>query len=490
MVVGKLVFTSSLFGTCYVKIKKMTFGSYLFFTKIYNEMSVQINNVEMYDVAYLKDKIPTYFSGFSTNVFRIVKKKEVPESEYVYASYSTKTGWKVLEKDTTYARKKMLITKKWCDKNIPGLDTSQTDAEYDPLPPLLKLDDSEKFTDEKNNVVNIQIRGEKRHVDNVFFRTVDIGHMLEIDQIRTTITNGTSTFQKGVHYTYFSKEKSDNSGGHTVAMYLTYGGLVKLLFSSKKNMAIHFQRWAVTTLFTVQMGSHDDKQQLGSDVLGVNIKAIKSFLNTSVTATPVVYMFTLGKVKDLRAILNIPESFNDDDTVVKYGLSKDLRRRSQEHEKTFGKLLKDVPCAEMVLKYHVYIDQFYLSDAETDVGKYFKGAHWSLDNDRFEELACIPDHMLNSIVHNEFKRIGAEYGGKLQDLQSQLSNSNKLNERLEMTLEMQKASHDQFVDAQKASNDALKETNERIIAEKQNVVDEKEKLIELYRQILERNLMS
>lgn len=330
-------------------------------------MAIEINNVSMYDVSYLKDKIPTYFSGFATKVFNIVKKKEVPESEYIYVSYSTKSGWKVLEKDSIYPKKKMLITKSWCDKNIPGLDTSQTDVEYEPLPPLLKLQEGELFKDESNNVVDIQIRGEDRHVDKVFFRGVDVGRMLDIDKIRATLIHENSTFQKDIHYTYFIKEKSDNSGGHTIALYLTYWGLAKLLFSSRKNMAIHFQRWAVTTLFTVQMGSHEDKQKLGSDVLGVNIKAIKSFLNTSVTTTPVVYMFTLGKVKDLRATLNIPDSFNDDDTVVKYGLSKDLKRRSQEHENTYGKLLKDIPCAEMVLKYHVHIDQFYLSDAETDI---------------------------------------------------------------------------------------------------------------------------
>jgi hypothetical protein len=452
-------------------------------------MAVAIDNVFMYDVSYLKDEIPTYFEGFSTNVFKIVKKKDVPEIEYCYASYSTKTGWKVLEKDTVYSRKKMLITKSWCDKHIPGLDTSQTNTEYDPLPPLLKLDDDERFKDENNTVIDIQIRGEERHMDKVFFRGVDIGRMLEIDQIRTTLTKSTSTFEKDVHYTYFSKEKSDNKGGHTIALYLNYWGLMKLLFTSRKNIAIHFQRWAVSTLFTVQMGSPDDKHKLVSDVLGVNIKVIKSFLDTGVTATPVVYMFTLGKVKDLRVIFDIPDSFGDDSIVVKYGLSKDLKRRSQEHDKTFGKLLKGTPCSEMVLKYHVYIDQFYLSNAETDIANYFKGAHWALNHVKIDELACIPDHMLNSIVHNEFKRIGEAYGGKLQDLQMKIGNANKLNDRLEMTLAMQKASHDQLVDV-------LKENNERVIAEKQNVlvekqhlVDEKERTIELYRKILERNLM-
>lgn len=54
---------------------------------IHRKMAVEINNVSMYDVSYLKDKIPTYFSGFSTNLFKVVKKKNVPDSEYIYASY-------------------------------------------------------------------------------------------------------------------------------------------------------------------------------------------------------------------------------------------------------------------------------------------------------------------------------------------------------------------------------------------------------------------
>jgi hypothetical protein len=454
-------------------------------------MAFELNNVFMYDVAYLYGKVPSYFKGFTQNLGKIVEKKNVPKSEYCFASYSTKSGWKMLAEDSVYSRKKMLITQKWCDVNIPGLATEEYEPTVllTPLPPLLILDESEMFTNENNVVVEIQIRGEERHMDKVFFRGVDIGRMLEIDQIRSTITNDTSTFKKDIHYKYFAKEKSDKSGGHCIALYLTYWGLVKLLFSSRKDMAIHFQRWAVKTLFTVQMGAQDDKQKLGADVLGVNIKAIKSFLNTSVTATPVVYLFTLGKVKHLRSVLAIPESFKDDDTVVKYGLTKDLKRRSQEHEKTFGKMVKGIPECEMILKYHVYIDQFYLSDAETDVAKYFRGAQWALGHEKIDELACIPDHMLNSIVHNEFKRIGGAYGGKLQDLQIQLTNASKLNDRLESTLSMQKASHDQLVDALKENHERVIVEKERVAEEKQRVIEEKERNIELYKLIVERKLI-
>ena len=43
-------------------------------------------------------------------------------------------------------------------------------------------------------------------------------------------------------------------------LYLTYLGMLKVLFSSRSGNAEMFQEWAFKVLFTVQIGSKEDKQ--------------------------------------------------------------------------------------------------------------------------------------------------------------------------------------------------------------------------------------
>lgn len=251
---------------------------------------------------------------------------------------------------------------------------------------------------------------------------------------------------------------------------------------SHKDIAIHFQRWAINVLFRAQLGTLEQKEELASDVLGVSASAIKAFLNTNVNSMPVVYMFTLGKVKDLRKKFDIHESYKDDEWVCKYGLSNDLKRRSQEHEKTY----KKIDNVDLQLKFHVYIDPFYLSSAENDMEKYFKGAHWHLKNSKFTELACIPEHMMSSIVHNEFKRLGGAYAGKLQDLQAQLANALVLNASLQNSLDIQAQSHKDVIQNINYYNESLiKEKDDRLKTTEALFQDQ----IKLYKLIIDKQLL-
>lgn len=62
--------------------------------------------------------------------------------------------------------------------------------------------------------------------------------------------------------------------------------------------------------------------------------------------------------------------------------------------------------------------------------RYFKMADWHLNNPKFTELVCISDKVINNIVHNEFKRLGMAYSGKLAELQAQLAHEQRLNAEL------------------------------------------------------------
>lgn len=441
-------------------------------------MSVEINNASWYEISYLKLKYPKYFTGCHSTPVKILVKKNIPTDQYIYTSFSEKTGWTVLDNDSIYSRKKLYISKQWCDVNIQNVHVKAAIfnanrvntpiANYNPLPILLELEEREKFKDDDGNVIDIQIRGE-RTADCIFFKSTDIGKMLDIENVRTTIVHPTSTFEEHIHYEYFINDDSS-----TAPVFLTYYGLIKLIFSSKKTNAIHYQRWAMNILFVVQMGSVEDKQKLAADILRVDCKSIKSFMSTCVTPVPCVYLFNLGKVKELREIFDIPSTFGDDENVVKYGFTKNLKRRSAEHEKTYGAMVSD-----LVLKYHVYIDDANLSNAERDVMIFFTDCNMMLKHKKFNEIACVSDDCLNGEVQRIYTDIGYEYGEKIRDVQKELDYANKLNAQMA-------EHHEKMLERADLLNRQMREHHEMIDAKNEKLLEASLREIELYRRLLDR----
>lgn len=208
-----------------------------------------------------------------------------------------------------------------------------------------------------------------------------------------------------------------------------------VLITRRHPIAERFQDWAFEKLFALQHGAEDAKQELAADVLGVTTKALKAFLDTSITAVPAIYLFQIGTVKDLRETLDLPaDKYADGDLVFKYGLSKDLKRRTAEHEVTYGRMKG----AELTLKYHAYIDALYLSDAESEIRQYFAGAEWALDHARYKELAVVPAKLVDFSVHMAFKLMGERYAGKLAELQKSLREAQSSNAQLMAHIEAQK----------------------------------------------------
>ena len=443
----------------------------------FNMTTFLFDNVRVYDALFIKDKVPTYFVGCSATILKIIEKKNIPIDKYFFASYTVKNGYKSCSAE--YKTRRLLINAVWVEENVPGFSPDGKSKvvklvkpvkEYLHAPDILHLEDEEKFKDENGDIIDIEVRGE-RHYDKIWFKARDIEKMLDLDDITKTVTDIKSSYERDTHYQTFhlipltrgsgEGEQIKNINKNELSMFLSYWGLVKMLFGRMHPIAIKFQRWAIEKLFAIQMGTKDQKEDLAADVLGVTPKALKAVLNTNVGSMPVVYMFQLGSVKSLRNTFNIPNSYKDTDIVLKYGLTQDLRRRTTEHEAAFKKLeYDDGNSVQIGLKYHVYIDPFYLSNAETDIKNYFVGAQWHLKHPKFTEICIVPDHMLTTLVHNEFKRLGNAYAGKLQDLQTQLSNEQKINMQLKSQLEAQESYHRDSIEQLKAHACEMREQYE------------------------------
>jgi protein involved in ribonucleotide reduction len=92
--------------------------------------------------------------------------------------------------------------------------------------------------------------------------------------------------------------------------------MLRVLFVSRNNNAERFQDWAAETLFTVQMGTQEAKDDLASKL---GAKTARAVFQKSVINVPMLYLFSLGTAKDLRTSMNISSEYDDNAVICKYG---------------------------------------------------------------------------------------------------------------------------------------------------------------------------
>lgn len=90
----------------------------------------------------------------------------------------------------------------------------------------------------------------------------DIRHGLGLAYTKTI--NGKERKYYKIPILYDNDNGTDGTGGND--LYLTYNGIVKMLYVSNSLTANNFQKWASRSLFTLQMGTLENKKQLISEM--------------------------------------------------------------------------------------------------------------------------------------------------------------------------------------------------------------------------------
>jgi prophage antirepressor-like protein len=401
----------------------------------------------------------------------VVKKIKVPAVKKIKA---TPTAVKEKKTKQTIVKKRLStkknVTKSMSDEDIPDekevINTDDNDSTYREAPDLLILKDDEKFKDDKGNIIEIETRGE-RTCDGIFFSSPDVAKAFEMPSISKTMTNVNSDYYVDEHFVIFIVPNfQPNSEGDkrplvVKVIYITYEGMMKILYSSRSPKAKTFRKWATETLFTVQMGTKTKKRDMASKLLGVSVDAVKEVFNTSTTTLPCTYLFTLGEVKNLRKSMNIDKKYTDNMIVCRYGQTDDLAKRTGQHNKTFGKI-KGV---ELNLKYHSYVDPQYNSKAETDIKEYFATLNLGFTFETNTELIIVdPSHFKK--IEKQFSFITHEYGGHMKDMIKKVEDLKNL---LEMS-EKDKA-------LLRKDKELLEKDNKINILEKDKIITEKDKII-------------
>ena len=408
----------------------------------------QINSCDKlyYNMKDLTILSPEFFYGCKTKPRNIIQKKNIPTTEYVYANLK-KNEWNLTTDECKKAQ--LLVTKEWIDKyffttikntqvakkddinnvekrdEIFNINENDIDNECENSPDELYLEDEEKFKDINGNIIDIQTVGEKKK-NNIFFKVKDVINGFNLQSLDKVILDTRNNYKRNIHYKiFFIRETVVNNNQPTIkkCLYLTYKGILRVLFTTRSENVDIFQDWAEEKLFTIQMGSKDEKQKLGTQLLKVDLKTFKAVFDSYASTFPCIYLLSLGKVKELRDTFNISNDTNDSSTVYKYGFTEDLERRLREHTSEYGKM-KNV---DISLSLFHMVDNKYMSKAENEVKHLFNVFDKSLNvdssnetlNKKRKELVVLNDKEYKQI-NEHYKLIGLKYIGSTQFLQDKV----------------------------------------------------------------------
>jgi hypothetical protein len=226
---------------------------------------------------------------------------------------------------------------------------------------------------------------------------------------------------------YIGKEQKyiDVDNADKKELFLTYEGLLRVMFVSRSSKTQAFTKWMVEKLFTIQLGTTEQKQELASDMIGISAKSLRQVLSTSTTDVPCIYVFSLGKCKTLRKIMKISKDVPDNYTIIKYGYTDDLAELTKEYIEKYESISE----IKLELMNYTYIDPKYLSNAEKDIKEFFENSEIPIEYEQFIDLVAIdPLHVKHTSL--QFKYMVVEYAGCVKNFIKKIENLNEKNENL------------------------------------------------------------
>jgi hypothetical protein len=430
------------------------------------------NNRTFYLLEDIKEKKLNvdYFIGCKS-MKKCIQRQKIPEDKIVYMRNNKEytAGYKLADVyvEEGYVRNHILNKEEQTKKKDEEMNKRKekrieenkkrkefNENEVEDAPEVLLLDDKEMFHTEEGVAMDIETRGEKTQ-DEIFFKASDIGKAFDFEHVSNTILDIRCKYQPGTDYKYFKipKKKGDSLLFKNV-LFLTYDGVLKVLFCSQGDRGIRFRKWASRILFTMQMGSQDEKDILASEALNVDVSTVKQLFKKSSRAIPCVYLFEVGTVGNMRQHFNLENFKDDNDKVYKYGRTEDMSRRAGEHQKTYGKL-KDNSFGLSVFS---YIDEMYVSKAETKLKHYFDNMNVNVVDTKHKELVVMDKSKLQT-MNELYNDMYIHFSGNSKDLIQQIQNLelNRIHEnelqKKEFQLQLAQMEHDNKYMALKYKSD-------------------------------------
>ena len=213
-------------------------------------------------------------------------------------------------------------------------------------------------------------------------------------------------------------------------LFLTYTGLLRVLFCTRNNKTSNFIKWATETLFIHQFGTHEQKQELSRALLGISANVIKEVFNKEANVLPCIYFVTLNTVKMLREEMKIDEKHKDNDMVCKFGCAENFGRRIGELQTKF----KDMKNCDLKCKTYSYIDPMHKFDAENDIRNLMNMMKTRIEYKTENELVIVSNIEFEFIKSN-FEMVGKKYMGKISELIKTINDLKHERDMLQMTID-------------------------------------------------------
>jgi hypothetical protein len=411
-----------------------------------------INDIAYYNVDDLRDYNREYFKGCVRLPKQIVDRKKISSDKYIFATHSKKCNtWSQVENTTKLPKKcNLLLTKTWVDTEFkctePNMIAPKIKITLRKAPPLIELTDDQKFKNDSNEVIEIETRGTLSE-DGIYFLCNDVADVLKIDCLSKILFNENGGYIRGTHYkTFCRKVMTGGQEKNRKGLYITYQGMIKILFSSHSEKAKLFQSWATNILYTHHMGTKDEKQDLASNLLGVSTDNLRNVLNCAGNKISCVYSFSLGTVQKLRKQMAIPDNIPDDNIVIKYGFSKDLMRRTTEHIRDF----KTLKGTSMELLYFCYLDTKKKSEAETRL-KNFMSDDYSVNYMGKIEIVVIPPKRLK-VLKDYFETLHIKYSGTAKKLNMEIQQLQADKSHIQYKLDVECEAHKKTIEHQRTKD--------------------------------------
>ena len=304
--------------------------------------------------------------------------------------------------------------------------------------PIIELEEHERFTDVDDQVVDIEVRGE-RSKDKIYFKAKDVARYFEINHLTEVLLDDRNSHKYGTDYIILgipnpvNNRVGDPEETHAIAstksrinhdtIFLTLAGYIRVAAVSRSgnaNMVKVFD-WIKNIVFVHQFGSYSERNDLAHDLL-------KSILNDRLSG---LYAMDLGTFYELYDTMNIckenypPEQYGKY-RLYKFGLSKDISTRLTQHQnKTdgYGRWSDKV-----VLKWMVLLSDSQLHGAEGLLSEKFKAKGLS-----FEYIDA------TGKAHNELIAVGPKDDSKVKAIYKQVLSCfpSKENDLCKLMAEMQ-----------------------------------------------------
>ena len=381
--------------------------------------TIIINKHEYILCDELFEKAPIYCKGCRSGR-ELIKKRNI--NDFIFCKL-VENKWiqaegKSIKFDKVFLRKTFV-------KSIPEFNQEKNivdDNNIQLAPDIIYLEDSEKFKDENNNKIDIETRGDRK-VEGIYFKVKDVMVGFKMENFDKNIHDKKSYFKENEHYKYFNCNKQINKTSKIKKeLYLTYTGLLRILFASHSPNVKPFIKWATETLFTLQLGTLQQKDTLVSKIKGVSYETIQELFSINARNLPCVYLTAFNTVDKLREVMNIDIKFNDNDVVYKFGLTKSFETRKNGHKSEYKKIEHLI---DMKLVYYTLIDPLFVSEAENEIKNLL--SDYKIDYDNHDELIVIPNSLLK-IIKKIYENIGMKFSGHTIELNKQIDDfKNEIN---------------------------------------------------------------